>query len=286
MWDIKPRRVMLAVESAECEAAIEYAALEARVRRCGVHVVHVVPMVFGGNGSIDTLVMVNGELHARGRDVLGEVATSLEHRLSDTDVAITTELCHGTVVPTLVNESAHASLVVLQHRRMRPADDTALMSHAGGVAARARCPVVVVPSEWREPSSDLEWVVTVGIGGDRDNAYLLAQGAGAAASHCGSLRVVHAGENLELRDLVESPPEVPFTYVPSTASPVDALLAQGGRTSLFVVGRRHPGLPIARHLGPVARTLLRRSPMPVMVVDPQRDDEAESGHDLATAAIP
>ena len=282
MWDIKPRRVLLAVETADCEAAIQYAAREARTRTCGVHIVHVAPPVLGA----DTVMMANGELHSLGRKVLNDVAASLVHRLSDIDVDISTELCHGTVVPTLVNESAHASIVVLQHRGMGPAGDTALMSHAGGVAARARCPVVVVPSEWREPSSDLEWVVTVGIGSDRDNEYLLAQAAGAAARQCGSLRVVHAGEDLELHDLVETPPEVPFTYVPTTASPADALLAQGGHTSLFVVGRRHPRHPLARHLGPVTRTLLRRSPVPVMVVDPKRDDEAESGRELATAVIP
>ena len=36
MWDIKPRRVLLAVETADCEAAIQYAAREARTRalRC------------------------------------------------------------------------------------------------------------------------------------------------------------------------------------------------------------------------------------------------------------
>jgi nucleotide-binding universal stress UspA family protein len=285
MWDIKPRRVLLAVENMECEAAVRYAAREAETRRCGIHVVHVVPVVVGGTGYLDSLVMINGELHVQGRKVLADVAGRLEHLLADSDVPVTTELCHGTVVPALIRESAHASLLVLQHGGMGPEGHTPALSVTTGVAARSHAPVVAVPSKWEPAPAGSERVVTVGVVEDRDNEHVLVQAAAEAMRRGALLRVVHAGD-LELHDLVQAPPDAPFTFVRSTESPSDALLAQADDTLLFVVGRRHPRHPLARHLGPVARTLLRRSPVPVMVVDPRRDDEAGSGHDLATAAIP
>jgi nucleotide-binding universal stress UspA family protein len=284
MWDIKPRRVLLAVESAECEAAMLYAASEAESRGCGLHVAHVVPMVVGGTGHLDSLVMINGELHVQGRKVLGDVAGHLEHLLADSDVPVTTELCHGTVVPTLVQESAHASLVVLQHRGMGPEGHTPVLSVTAGVAARSHAPVVAVPSEWAPAPVGSEQVVTVGVAEGRDNEHVLEQAAAEALRRGSLLRVVHAGAH-ELHDLVQAPPDVPFTFIRTPEPPAEALLAQAEHTSVFVVGRRHPRHPLARHLGPVARSLLRRSPVPVMVVDPQRD-EAGSGRDLATAAVP
>ncbi|MET0524920.1 MAG: universal stress protein [Nocardioides sp.] len=283
MWDIKPRRVLLAVESTECEAAIAYAVREARSRRCGVHVIHVVPTTLGRPQ--DTLVMVGDELHARGRDILADVARSLERRLGDEDLPVSTELCHGTVVRTLVQESAHASVVVVQTHAMESHGGPSLMSVTSGVAARSHAPVVAVPSDWREPPEDAERVVAVGIG-DTHSGRILDVAVATAARLGAVLRIVHAGDELELHELAEAPSDVAFTFTESAESPVHALLSDGGRTSLIVVGRRHPAHPLAQRLGPVARTLLRRSTVPVMVVDPRSDDEAGSGRDLATAAVP
>jgi nucleotide-binding universal stress UspA family protein len=281
MWDIKPRRVLLAVENADCEAAIAYAVREARSRRCGVHVVHVVPTPLGRRQ--DSLVMVGGELHAQGRDVLADVATSLEHQLGDDDLTVSTELCHGAVVPTLVQESTYASVLVLQHHGMGSAGHASLMPVINGVAARSHAPVVAVPSDWRRPPADAEPVVAVGIG-DHDSGRILDAAVAAAARLGAVLRIVHAGDELEPHEVAQPPSEVPFTFAKSSESPMHALLSHGDRTSLVVVGRRHPRHPLAQHLGPVARTLLRRSAVPVMVVDPE-PHEAESGRDLATAAI-
>lgn len=286
MWDIKPRRVLVAVENAECAAALTYAAREARLRRVGVHLVHVVPIVLGGNNALESLVMVNGELHDLGRKILGEAATSLEHLLDEDELTVSTELCHGRVVPTLVDESGHACLLVLQHRGMGPQGRTPVLSVVTGVAARAKAPVVAVPADWHEPGPDVAPVVTVGIGDDRETGHLVAMAAAAADRQGALLRLVHAGDRLHLHELVSVPPEVRLEYVQSDDEPAEALLARAKDTMLYVVGRRHPRLPLGQHLGPVTRTLLRRSSVPVMVVDPGRDDDAEGGRGLAAAAVP
>lgn len=286
MWDIKPRRVLVAVESTECEAALTYAAREAKRRRCGVHVVNIEPVSLGGQGQPGTVTMINDELRRRGQAILGEAATVLEQLLDDDELTVSTELCHGAVVPTLVHESGNASLVVLQHRGMGPQGHTHVLSVTTGVAARSHAPVVAVPAGWRPSGPDVDSVVTLGLGDDRENDHLIQVAADQARRSGALLRVVHAGDDLQLHDLVATIPETPLKYVNSADDPAEALLDWASRTTLYVVGRRHPRLPLGQHLGPVARTLLHRSPVPVMVVDPGRDDESEGGRDLATATIP
>ena len=286
MWDVSPRPVLVAVETKECEAALTYAAREAKQRGCGVHLVHVVPLVLGGSGTVDSLVMINGELHIRGRSILSEAATTMERLVDPEELPVSTELCHGAVVPTLTEQTAAASVVVLQHSGMGPHGHAPVVSVTLGVATRSHVPVVAVPPNWQEPGPDVPRIVTVGLGDDRENDHLVDVAADVAQRMNALLRIVHAGDDLQLHDLVTVIPETPFKFVSTPHDATDALLGWGQDTTLFVVGRRHPRLPLGQHLGPIARTLLRRSPVPVMVVDPGRDDESEGGRDLATATIP
>jgi nucleotide-binding universal stress UspA family protein len=286
MWDIKPRRILVAVEDSECDAAMEYAVREAKLRRCGVHLIHVVPLVVGRGNGLDPLVVINGQLHYQGRKILGDAATKFEHLLSDEDLSVSTELCHGHVVATLVEESAHASLVVVQHRGMGPAGHTPVLSVTTGVAARSHVPVVAVPASWQPPGADVPPIVTVGVDDDGETARLIRVAAEQAERLGARLRVLHAGEDLELPDVLDGFPELPVEFVVSPGEPDEVLLDRAADTSLFVLGRRHPRLPLGQHLGPVVRTVLRRSPVPVMVVDPGSHDFPEFSHDLATAVIP
>jgi nucleotide-binding universal stress UspA family protein len=284
MWDFEPRRILVGIENGECGAALAYAARESRLRRCGVHLVHVVPVIAGGS-PFDSVVMINGELHDLGRKILGDAATTLEHLLEDDELPVSTELCHGAVGPTLIEESAHASLVVLQHRGMGPQGHPPVLSVTTHVAAHAHAPVVAVPAGWTEPDPDAKLIVTVGIGDDPENDHLVGVAADEAARLHATLRIVHAEDDLALDELVNEIPAGPNEYVASDSEPAEALLAQAGDTTLFVVGRRHPRLPLGRHIGPAVRTLLRRSPVPVMVVDPCDNDDKDH-RDLATAVVP
>jgi nucleotide-binding universal stress UspA family protein len=286
MLDVRPRMILVAVESTDGDAALRYAAQEARQRRCGVHVIHVLPPTLGGSGQVDSVVLTDGELRLRGREVLRTAAGRLEVLLRHDELAVSTELCHGAVVPTLIHESSAASLVVVQHRGMGPGEHSPVLSVTTGVAARSHAPLVAVPAGWQQPDPERELVVTVGVGDDRENDNLVDMAAAEALRMGALLRIVHAGDRLSLHDLVTDFPDIPFKYVNSMDEPVDALLACAPDTTLFVVGRRHPRLPLGQHLGPVVRTLLRLSPVPVMVMDPGRDDEAEGGRDLATSVVP
>ena len=314
MWDTTPRKVLVAVETSSCDAMLAHAAQEARRRRCGIHLVHVIAPVLGGGRSLDSLVVLNGELHHRGRAILAEAAHRLEDLLLDDDeLTVSTELGHGAVVPTLVQESAHACLVLLQHRGMGPEGETRTFSVTNGVAARSHVPVVAIPESWRPPPAGTVPVVTVGVGDVRAAPLVVEAAVEAAERADARVRVVHAwGEHggpdpaihpdaadeesrrrhgeisQSFADVLTSWPEVPVEIVVVRSSAVEALLHQAVDSTLLVVGRRHPRLPISAHLGPVARVVLRWSPVPVLVVDPVQvgPDGDVLRRDLSTAAIP
>jgi len=259
MWDLEPRRILVATEGRDGDAALRFAAREAEARRCGVHVLHVVPPV-GDSGGSRTFAMVNGELHAVGRMIVGEAATKLE-RLIGPDLPVSTEVTHGTVVGALVAESRHAALVVLQHRGMGPDGRTPTLSVTSYVAARAHAPVVAVPATWREPSPDAAETVSVVLTDDDPGERLVDVAVDEARGRGGALRIAR---------------------VEDTSEAAEELLADAPETTLYVVGRRHPRM-LGHHLDACARTLLRRSPVPVMVVDPDVETRAR---DLATVAVP
>ena len=261
MWDFEPPRILVAVEKDDSGAALAYAAREARTRRCGVHVVHVVPVVAGGRTAPETLAMINGELHDRGRRITGDAAAALTRLIEDDDLPISTEICRGPVVPTLVQRSEHAVLVVLQHRGMGPDGLVPGLSVTTGVTGYARAPVVAVPDEWTVPEAGAG-SVTVLLGGEEDNARLVETAAEEAVRLGTGLTLVHQESAAEL-----------MARVPDTA--------------LFVVGRRRLPSGSGGHLDQLAHTLLRRSPVPVMVVDYDGDsDDPRQQRERAAAVTP
>lgn len=312
MWDMTPRKILVAVETAECDAALEFAAAEARRRRCGVHLIHVNQPTFGGASALDTMVVLAGQLQRIGGAVLAEASTKLEELLiDDDDLTVSTELCHGPVVPTLVAESSHACLVVMQHRGMGADGATAVMSIVNGVAARAHAPVIAVPSTWQLDHAAVP-AVTVGVEEVSVSAEVVRVALEEADRSDARLRLLHAhtpartgDANLDrvaaedesrrierelgeaYADLLARFPEVPADLVAVPARPTDALLDQAKESTLLVVGRRQPRLPIASHLGPITRAVLSWSPIPVMVVDPVAPEGTPPPpSELSSAAIP
>ena len=49
----------------------------------------------------------------------------------------------------------------------------------------------------------------------------------------------------------------------------DALIEASRETTLLVIGRHDPLVPIGSHLGPIARAVLREAECPVLLVDPR-----------------
>lgn len=254
----------------EIDAALDAAAAEAERRRCGVRLVHVVPRASAA---------------AAGRLRLSLAAERLRERMALPE-PVETEVVVGAVVPSLVDLSGAASLVVLQ-REHHPRARLATLAHVTGVAAQASCPVLCVPPRWRRDLMDAR---PVGVGVEPDPAPVVVRAAlGVARETTGRLRLVcapdaelaNAGRSGEswattveavvrarLVAVLEEQPDVEVEVAPWHGRPVHALLAESRDCSVLVVGRHHHLLPTGSHLGPVVAHLLREATSPVLVVDP------------------
>ena len=314
MRDAAAKQVVVGVEDAECDAALRVAAAEARRRRCGIHLVHVVTPVYVGRPEVGELTSMALEIRRAGEVVLAQAHRRLVRLLGEDAgaVRVSTELCHSAVVPALVAAGAHAHVLVLQHRGMGPEGHTRRLSVTLGVAARARVPVLAVPDAWRaEPAAEPP-VVTVGVvdptvssgvvraavrEADRMGARLhLVHAAGLPRAgedrlEDGSARTAGASRRLE-RELAAGfvqacagRPHVPVEVEVVAQPPEAGLIERARGSSLLVVGRHHARVPLAPRLGHVVRAVLRRSSCPVLVVEPGPLIVPEH-RDLATAAVP
>jgi nucleotide-binding universal stress UspA family protein len=286
--------LLVAVESASCEALLEYAAAEARRRRCGIHLVHVLSPVYGGAPEIERLTATVRELRREGEAVLSAAKARLEHLLQGDPVVLGTELAHGEVAPSLVHVARQACLLLVQHQGMGPEGDTdtALLSTTHAVAAHAPVPTVAVPDRWR-PAVHLKGpVVGVAIGGLDSSPGVLCQALQEADRRGATLRVLHAwlpgsldpadvphlavvecsrlGVELQraVAELATGWPSVGVECVVRPGRPESVLVDQASGLDLLVLGRRRHRVPLNQQLGPVVRGVLRWAPVPVMVVDP------------------
>jgi nucleotide-binding universal stress UspA family protein len=268
MWETTPRKVLCAIETAQCRAALEYAGRAARQRHAGVHLVHVEPPAYGGSS-------FQGESQWLGGRILADAGRLLEQLLADAALPVTTELARGPVVETLVADSAYACLVVLQHRGMQSADGSPIFS-VQEVVAGAGAPIVAVPADWRPATSPETPVVTVGVADRTSSARVVLEALHVAGLAGARLRLVHGRASLprlgrlnlvaEFGAVLAECPEVAVEQVVVAGSATTALLRQAKDSEMLVVGRRRPllGTP---HPDPFDHALLRLSPVPVMVVD-------------------
>src|SRR4051794_752723 len=197
MWDMVTPKILVAVEHVGSGAGLAYAARDAVRRRCGVHLVHVVGPAIRAACAYDDVVLVEDVLRSSGRMVLAEAASRTEWLLDqlapdDLRLSVSTELAHGSVVATLGKLSPHACCAVLEHRGMGPVGETESpsLSVTAGVAARAACPVVAVPSGW-DPERSTAGLVTVGVDLAQESQRLVAAALHEAGRRGGRLRLVH-----------------------------------------------------------------------------------------------
>jgi nucleotide-binding universal stress UspA family protein len=239
------------------------------------------------------LRLIDGELRMVGADLLQQCQRRVE-QITEHAVTVTTEIVHGAVVPSLVDLSESASLVVLQHHRMGRERRVPSMSVTNGVAARAHCPVVAVPDSW-DGASRQQGAIAVGVEDAATSSAVLAAALEQAQRLAAPVEVVRAWfysaafdgqvfegqagveetarvhENVrkDFEELISRFPDVDTHIAVVHGRPADVLVAGSEHARLLVVGRHQPRLPIGAHLGPVTRSVLAHSSCPVMVVDPR-----------------
>lgn len=318
MCDPTLNKVVVCVEGsasdAASDAALRVAAAQARGRRCGVHLLHVVTPVYASRPEVKELTAIALRIRKAGEAVLSEAHHHLVRLLGeDADsLPVSTELCHGAVVPAIVAASAHAQVVVLQHHGMGAEGQTRKLSTTLGVAARVRVPVLAVPDGWGAEPSPEPLVVTAGVvdaatsmgvartavrEADRIGArvcLLHASNGSLSASDVSDADVADPASRLRRLErelwsgLVEASRDRPHVLVEvevTAQAPEVALLEHARGSSLLVVGRHHSRVPWAPRLGHVVRTVLRHATCPVLVVE-AGPPTVPRQRDLATAAIP
>jgi nucleotide-binding universal stress UspA family protein len=272
----------------------------------GVQLVHAVPTLVGGpTGTWDVGTALD-HLVTQGRAGLEHAAARFRERAHGT-VPVEADLARGGVASTLIHRSRTAQLVVLEHRNLGRWARFNEGSVTASVAARSHAPVVSVPAGWHRPRRRLPITVAVEDAKRAQSEIWTALGLAAALDvPVRLLRVAYlpqAYQELLRRDVDEDDlllvareelerdarlPEVVRATVPCTfevrwGEPAEVLVEATTASSMVVVARRDPALPVGSHLGSTVRGLLRNAEGPVMVVEPSLARPVVIG-EAATAA--
>lgn len=286
-------RIVAAVGADDVDSLLHFAADEAVRTGADLHLVHVMTMP---PSLPEAYVVAYEGARELGTSIL-EDATRTATKLVAGQVAVTSELVdHGAgTVSDLVERSADARLVVLQHRHLSGLRRFASGSTTYGVASRAHTSVVSVPEGWRPPEQPHSRV-TVGVHDPERADDALRVGFELARERRATLHVVHAwwlangydavvvGDDMRQefsdrfhRELAPHVDELATEFADVEveiqvfhAQSAAALTKASEGSDLIVLGRRHPTLPIGSHLGSVARAVIRFAACPVVVVETAR----------------
>jgi nucleotide-binding universal stress UspA family protein len=279
-------RVLVATSgSAASRSAITRAAHEAITRGLLLQLVHVITPTFavgpyGATGELE-LRQAGREVLSSGRRLARDVAPQLE---------VTTTLLTGSRPDAVVCEAKGAELLVIG----APPHDLMGRLWTGstvmGIAARAACPVLIVPAqESRTRTREL----LVGLKSTRHCDALLATAFAMARQTQSDLRIVHAWrlpspyeeaiaerlptpewEREELRaiegvliDLRMAYPDVQVRVALVHGQAARTLIAATRNADLVVISRPSHG-GYRHHLGATARAVIHESSCPVLVVPP------------------
>jgi nucleotide-binding universal stress UspA family protein len=272
--------------------ALRYAVAEARRRQAPLRLVHVVPVFLGLGPAIPL-----SDLHRIGIEVLDRATETVRELAPDLEVS--SVIAHGDRSDGLVNAAGDAQLVVVGRETRRGLDRVLTGTVTAGVAARASCDVVVVPSFWVDRYSRRR--VVVGLK-SRHNAHeLLAEAFAEAAVRDAGLVVVTAWrvadpyfDRIEARTHAQEWKEEGHKVVAELTAdwrtmypdvsvetrivhgPAARVLLDASEDSdLLVISRRRLALPPYGRLGAVGHDLLRLSDVPVHVVPYTADSSAD-----------
>ena len=252
--------------------AVDWAATEATERHARLEVVSCYEVPWVGKQPV-TVERVHEIEHGTDDTLAGVVA---ELRAAHPGLEVSGDTVAGRPRHVLSDGGRRADLVVVG-----AGADGAERSMRSGATARfvgrhSAAPVVIVPTDVEQHTVSQ---VVVGVDGDAADGPALRWAADDAERRGVELVVVHAdpacGANArEVIDVAVAAARegrtITVRYVLAPTDPAPALLAAAGPEALIVVGRRHTTTAGAFALGTCSRALLRRTAVPVVVVDGPR----------------
>lgn len=297
--------VVVGVSLDGADAAITFAAEEARLTHRPLHLLHALRV-----SAADAYAGVYSNAVQTADEVL-ESAVRTARALAAGEVPVTAERVDDAWLTRAFSDHVRdCGLVVLQHRGLSRWQRVVAGSTVSGVAARCPIPVVSVPEAWT-PDPDAERVVSVGVQDGDEARPLVRHALQLAQERDARVVVVHAwwlyggydslvaDERFRAereRDALEriQPgieaarrdfPDVPLTIDIQHATPVTALRDATADSLLVVIGRRHHRLPLGSHLGPVSRAVLRDATGPVLVHPELPVAQRAEAEDTAPSAV-
>jgi nucleotide-binding universal stress UspA family protein len=277
--------------SQEAVAAAEFAWEEAQRSGAPLLLLHAYPAYVQRS---PMLPMFGYQLmHETGSRLLQEASSHLLERFGP-EVELSAKLVQARPKRALLRAAEAARLVVLGRRHLQVLGRALVGSTAIAVAARAACPVVIVPSSRPQPGNSPP--VVVGVDGTAHSAEAVTYAFSRASARGGQLIAVHAWtaddyysakpdmegaiaawrRNADLA-LAESLagwqglfPDVTVQRVVDHRRPLETLLEYANEADLLVVGTRSRGRPSRYSLGSVTRHLMSEATCPVAVVQRSR----------------
>ena len=279
-------RIVVAIGHEPADSALAYAVEQAQRLGAVLHIVHVEQIVVGGP---DAMVLSQLDVERIGRRNVEDAVAKVKELAPDLEVKV--EVFVGGVVPTVVDVSEGAELVVLEHRALPRWERLITRSVASGVASRTTSPAVSVPEGWTPP--DGPEAVTVGVDVPERSTGVIRAAAEQARQRGATLRVVHCWNlppsyegmvtreeamrwtgrsETEVREAVAAGPAAHRLHGEGHGRrdrPGGEQLDVAKASTLMVLGRHDSLIPFGSHLGPVVRAVLRSATAPVLIVDPR-----------------